>query len=137
MFNLDHAFSSRTHHCEAKHIPKCAKWSLFSNPVTSTLVWRFLCCVFCQLVLFILSKVTHVSHSQIDCDQTDISPGPKAVMPGCATTSNGKGEFVFPSLPPGNYSLVCLIELLHCVCVCDAYSEMSKPRVHWIRDWKQ
>jgi len=77
-------------------------------------------------VVVILSKVTHISHSQIECDQTDISPGPKAVMPGCVTTSNGKGEFVFPSLPPGNYSLVCVIELLHRMCAMPTVKCLNK-----------
>ena len=54
--------------------------------------------VFVQSWLFSLWK--------IECEHVDIPTGPKEVSPDCATTSNSKGDFVFPSLPPGIYTLV-------------------------------
>ena len=43
---------------------------------------------------------------QVECERVDIPTGPKEVSPDCATTSDSEGDFVFPSLPPGIYTLV-------------------------------
>ena len=53
-----------------------------------------------------LSRIVQQFSLQVECERVDIPTGPKEVSPDCGTTSDSEGDFVFPSLPPGIYTLV-------------------------------